>query len=456
MLFWYRPLFVLELLIAESAFAFVLPRRKRFLPRLCGGFLLCFGAAFAYPIPHDVVYTAWYCALMFVTLFAMSVLTLSFSFAAPLRQVLCCAIAGYTVQHIAQESYEFLNVALGLNGEIVSDFYGSGIFGINGIAWFSFVLYLSLFFIVYLVLILIFAVPMRRRGVQQMKNSYVFFITIIITFIDAIFSSVVTYSVAPDTNALPVCLLHLFNMLCCVLVLVLLFELPRRLKSESDLESLKRIHNREKEHYFQVKESIDLINLKCHDLRHQIRVLSEAKNIDRAVAEEIEGLISVYDSNYRTENEALDVILTEKSLVCRKSAINLSCIADGTSLSVMRETDVFALFGNILDNAIDAVRGLEEERRYISLSVKRYNDFLIIHSRNAYSGNIVFENGLPGTKKADTDRHGFGMKSIRYIVKKYGGEMTIRADNGIFNLNLVFPLCSGTENERYDKVKQPQ
>lgn len=439
-LFWYRPLFMLQLLTAENIFALKLPKRSHFAFRSAGALAFCFGASFAVPLFPEVSYTTWYVAGMFFLLFLVSVAALFFVYKGSFKDVIFCAVAGYTVQHIASEIYETVNIVCGLNGELVSDLYQQQAIVSPGMACFVGIIYGFVYFAVYFAAVFFFAPMMEEDGALRMKNSYMLVLSGIIILVDIIFSSAVTYAVAPDADFMLVILVHLYNILCCFLVMILLFELPRRMNAEAELVTERRIHYREKQQYFQVKENIDLINRKCHDLKYEIRRLAQSKDLAEEWVEEAERGISVYESTYKTENEALDVILTEKSLLCRNLHIELSCIAEGEKLGFMKDTDVYALFGNMLDNAVEAASKCAEKRRRIGLSVKSVHRFLIIHVRNPYDDTIRFEDGLPVTSKADKDFHGFGMKSIRHVVEKYEGEMTINVENREFNLNIAFPL----------------
>ena len=158
------------------------------------------------------------------------------------------------------------------------------------------------------------------------------------------------------------------------------------------------------------------------------------------MVKEIEDVISIYDSTVKTGNEALDIILTEKSLYCSKHDIKLCCIIDGEKLSFMKSADLYALFGNVIDNAIEAVERLDSGKRTISLSVKQINSFLTVNIHNWYEKEISFIDNLPKTTKSDTSMHGYGMKSVQMICRNYGGEMSINTENKVFNLNIVFPL----------------
>ena len=141
-----------------------------------------------------------------------------------------------------------------------------------------------------------------------------------------------------------------------------------------------------------------------------------------------------------TGNAALDVILTEKMLSCNQSGIKLGCIADGKSLDFMREDDVYSLFGNLIDNAIEAVSQLDEKKRVIGFKVRAVENLLSVNVHNYYEKPITFVGGIPQTTKADKKYHGYGMKSIQYICRKYGGDLSINAENNVFNINILFSL----------------
>lgn len=116
------------------------------------------------------------------------------------------------------------------------------------------------------------------------------------------------------------------------------------------------------------------------------------------------------------------------------------CVADGNSIDFLSEGDTYSLFGNILDNAIDAVSKIADaESRTIDLQIARKGGFVSVSAKNPYIGTIELdEDGLPLTDKADKDYHGFGIKSIAFVVKKYGGELSVVLEDGIFVLNILF------------------
>ncbi len=112
--------------------------------------------------------------------------------------------------------------------------------------------------------------------------------------------------------------------------------------------------------------------------------------------QEMKRLIGIYEAAVKTGNDTLDTILTERSLYCEKEGIRLSCMADGEKLSFMPVGDICALFGNALENAIEAVAKLEQvEDRNISFQVRESRGLLVITVDNYFSGPLTFEDGLP-------------------------------------------------------------
>jgi hypothetical protein len=192
-----------------------------------------------------------------------------------------------------------------------------------------------------------------------------------------------------------------------------------------------------------LKQSVEVVNQKYHDLKYQIALLKEGAGTEANTAylEQIEQDIKAYEANNKTGNNALDTILTAKTLYCQNNWIELTSVADGEALNFMEPMDIAALFGNILDNAIESVSKIErKERRLIHLAVVKQKGFLRIRAENCYEEEPRTEEGEIVTSKADKRYHGFGVKSIKNTVKKYGGSTTIRTDKGWFELRILIPI----------------
>lgn len=215
----------------------------------------------------------------------------------------------------------------------------------------------------------------------------------------------------------------------------------RQLATEREVE---RRMAAERERQYQLsRKNIDAINVKCHDIKHQIRSLADGGRVaDGRALEDLAAEIAIYDSTVKTGNPALDVILTEKGLVCSGEKITLAVIADGRALECLEPQEIYSLFGNALDNAIEAVRGIgEPERRLVSLNVRRSGTMCVINVENSCDVAPAFRDGLPVTTKADAGSHGFGTRSMRGIVERHGGVLTFGCEDGIFHVDALLPMA---------------
>jgi sensor histidine kinase regulating citrate/malate metabolism len=238
-------------------------------------------------------------------------------------------------------------------------------------------------------------------------------------------------------------LYRLIDGLCCYYVLWVQLNRNENLRLQRELNGINTVWREQKKQYQVTRETIEGINRKCHDLKHQIRMIQKITD-EQEKAEflsEVERDIMIYDTALDTGNKALDTVLMEKGLRCQTNGIQWSCMADGSRLDFMRLDDIYAMFGNALDNAIRAVLKLEEQdKRVISVKIISQGDIMVIQIQNYYDGELKFEDGLPITTKKNKRDHGYGMKSIRYIAEKYKGTITAQAKNQIFTLQILIPV----------------
>lgn len=217
----------------------------------------------------------------------------------------------------------------------------------------------------------------------------------------------------------------------------------RELQMKFEVDTLQNILEMQYKNYQLSQESIDIVNQKYHDLKHQIVLLKAEANSERAIRylEEMEKEIKSYEAQNKTGNKVLDAVLTSKNFYCQNKGIGMTCVADGSLLDFMAEMDISALFGNVLDNAIECVEKMEEkEKRLIHLSVAKQKNFLRIRVENYCEDKLSFKNGMPMTTKKDKRLHGYGMKSIQSTVRKYGGSVTAGVRDNWFELRILIPL----------------
>ena len=217
---------------------------------------------------------------------------------------------------------------------------------------------------------------------------------------------------------------------------------------KTELDVIQNVLRNQYSQYRQSQESIDIINHKYHDLKHQINILRQEKNPDKKeeYLDEIEKGIKDYESMFKTGNGILDTLLTGTSLKCARRDITFTCVADGTLLNQIYVMDLCTIFGHALDNAMEhAVQIADLEKRLIHVTVSKMEEFILIRIENYLQDDLQFEGELPSTTKKNKAYHGFGLKSIKYSVEKYHGTMEVKTEDHWFIINILIPLQ--TDNE---------
>ncbi|MCD7918859.1 MAG: ATP-binding protein [Clostridiales bacterium] len=212
------------------------------------------------------------------------------------------------------------------------------------------------------------------------------------------------------------------------------------LRQENDL--LQSMMVEKEKQYRLSQENIAIINQKCHDLKHQISAMAYAQPEQRlTMIEEAEKAVLIYGSVVQTESEALNTLLTEKSLYCAQHNIRLQCFVNNIhaqQLAHINVIDLYTMLGNGLDNAIECVSDVEdEEYKTIHLSIEEQGGMLFFTIENHNDAPVCLVDGLPATSKQDKTAHGFGLKSIRMIAQKYGGALYISNESQVFTLRIA-------------------
>ena len=231
--------------------------------------------------------------------------------------------------------------------------------------------------------------------------------------------------------------------LCGIILLISQREQKLWAYAKNEISSMEMLLVNQYEQYKREKESIDVINRKHHDLKHQIAVIRAEKNIDKKTRyiDNLESSIKMYESQYKTGNNVLDVVLAGKSMVCLENNINFTCVVDGTLLNFMEVMDLCSVFGNALDNAIESVKKIKDkEKRIIKIAVYNQGELLMIKIENYFESKLQYNNNELITTKNDKNNHGYGIKSIKYITEKYHGSLNIAEKDQWFVLSILIPI----------------
>lgn len=184
-----------------------------------------------------------------------------------------------------------------------------------------------------------------------------------------------------------------------------------------------------------IREKVEQADRTRHDARHHDLVIMEYARKgemeellhymkEKTEAEEREALIRF------CENKAVNSILTAYSQQAKQAGIEMTVEAAVRQDIGIRDIDFTAILGNALENAVNACA--EEEAPFIHVKIHTKNNRLVIVVKNACHGQVVFENGIPQSKKS-----GIGVRSMIRSAANYDGQLDLHCTDNIFTARIV-------------------
>lgn len=425
---WSLIVFVGELLLATSVYVFKLRRRNHFWLWLvlC---LSCFiGFAYSWSlIPYiNSVTSIIFSILFFFIAFFGLIGSLMACFKVNIQAAMFLGTAGYAMQHF---TYKLIQIVIGSIEKGIPSFVDNN-YGIYGIYASFVIISLPIFYNM-------FGKKIHNNETLIIEDSRLLIISIIL-IICTVILNLIYESFVKVSNLTLFIVGCLFDMVCCFLTLFIEFEMLKSKEISEAYVQMKTIWESEKKQLEISKENMDYMKILAHDLKHELN--ESTLLISKDKIDELNRRIAAFGNSIKTGNDILDLVIAERTLIVQKENINLSIIADGSVLSNMKQSDCYSLFMNIMDNAIDAVKGLPKDQREISLAVRKSMGMILIHEVNPFKGTLNFKDGLPQTTKGDSMYHGLGTKSIKGIVDSYSGDCEISIkDNNIYVLNILLP-----------------
>lgn len=177
-----------------------------------------------------------------------------------------------------------------------------------------------------------------------------------------------------------------------------------------------------------------------HDLKNHLLILQtqtgNREEVQRSLRTLQEQLVE-YENYQNTGNDFLNIIIRDKSKTAREKQIDFSSAIQFEDGGFIESLDISTIFGNALDNAIEASEKLPKDQRMITVKASRIRDMLVATVENTILPYLE----VPGkTTKKDQFLHGFGLANIRRAVEKYGGQCISKESDGLFVLKIVIPI----------------
>ena len=400
--------------------------RRRFYPLLLIASLV--GGIFAsYFLPvlifESFIATYLYTTMMYMLILSFVFLSVIITTKGRIFQYLFCAVSGYLVHHFAGRlSSLFLRIFFKGNDAMLFN---------PGYAISYVVLVLALFSL----FLFIFRRYNKLSTLANQKRIVFFALASVMTTI-VISALQLVGNIHQMSSEYFSVIMDIETTLEALLVIIILFIILKQERTDRENMIIKELNKESKSHYEISKATMKSL----HDMKHRVNaVLNSSLELTEEEKKDINDKIFIFENQFNTGNETLNIILTEKGVVCKQKDINFNCMVDGSKISFMEIDDLYSLFGNALTNAIDAASKYDDkEGRMITLIIKGDELHTIVHLENTFSQKIKIVDGIPMTDKDDINAHGFGIKSMKNIVEKYKGNMTITIKDNLFLLDFLF------------------
>lgn len=243
----------------------------------------------------------------------------------------------------------------------------------------------------------------------------------------------IIYFMPEDTTIVyPICGSSIFSSFGCMYLAAYIYDSMQNAYRVQQMES-------QRDYYKARTSEEERVRAIYHDLKNHLLVMESRQNTEetRRMAETLRSQIEDYEDYVHTGNDFLDIILKDKAAKVREKQIDFSAIVDFNGIDFIEPLDISTIFGNAIDNAIEASEKLPEERRLVTVRAERVRDMLLI----AVENNILTGTQAPeGTTKKDRFVHGFGIPNIKKAVEKYGGQCSFRQENDTYQLKMLLPM----------------
>lgn len=415
--------FIFEIFLCYIPYVVLLKPRKYFWVRLAACMTVCvlFSCFLPQRINAGEVLKNIYNMFGFIMTICLTIAGLKICFKDSWLTLILCGISAYSTQHI------FFRLRM------------LTLLTLNRLGWFSEWLFAVLYCIELgglLALLYFFLVrKLKKQAEFKVNNVRVVALTITVIIIVIVLNNISMIEMfSMDWGALYA--FNLYVIFACLFLLFNLFSNANSKAMQQEMDIIQNLWVQDRRQYEVSKQNIELLNMKFHDLKYYIN----NNLVDKADVKEISRCLDIYDSVFRTGNKTLDVVLTERKLICDSKDITFTCLAEGDLLNGMNAGDIYSVFGNAIDNAIECLDGTSDnDKKFINVMVKRLNGMVRIQIENFTPNTPEINNGFPETTKSDKANHGYGLKSMYYIVEKYKGAMNISVEDNVFRLNIILP-----------------
>lgn len=254
-----------------------------------------------------------------------------------------------------------------------------------------------------------------------------------------------TSSFVPPINFM-VTICAVFLLLVNLLVFGINQYNQKKRREYTDMQLLLQKESDSVEYYEMLLSQNENQSILIHDIKkhlQSIKLLNEKSESDKinAYIEQLMDSSDLKETSRICDNEMLNAILCRYQRQCKNKHIAFLTDIRSGLFQHMYPNDLTSLFCNLLDNALESSEDIPESFIELTVQKKEHSPFIIIILINSCRSTPIYDqNGLPVSFKANKTKHGFGVKSIRKVVKQYQGDLQMYYDNSTATFHTIITL----------------
>ena len=221
----------------------------------------------------------------------------------------------------------------------------------------------------------------------------------------------------------------------------LLFQMLQKNKVEKEKELYENMLQLEVKRYEDIKASSNQVKKIRHDIKNMlfsVKAELDENNPEQAKEklDEILNKVTSAGTVINSENRTIDCILNAKLADLENTNVDVS--GDVSGLSKVKDVDLSIILGNIIDNAIEATRYIENAEIKISFFIK--GNYQNILCENTISQSVLALNPQLKTTKSEKLSHGLGINSVKDVVHSYDGTVNFFENDNKFSVHIMIPI----------------
>lgn len=229
-------------------------------------------------------------------------------------------------------------------------------------------------------------------------------------------------------------------------IIILLFTLAfLKSKTIEKENAILQLHDEiVKVRYQELEEAVSKNRQLVHDINNHLMVLQEYARIDNnkniyQYVNEMRTQYEVTSQKRWTTQPVIDFILNQKKMEAEQKKVSFEIKAEKGICMPVSESEICVVLGNLLDNAIEAAGKVEKNLGWIKVLIGKQNEMIFFKIENSFLTEPILKNGEYITTKENKNAHGYGIKSVKRIIKNCDGTISFEAKNRTFSVRIILP-----------------